>query len=147
MSKPSYVYVTYIRSTPEKVWQALTDREISGQYWGCHSNVSTWAVGSKWEHQRTDAQRTVDIVGEVIESVPPKRLVFSWAAPSDATRPEKVSCVTFDIEVYKDDGVRLTVTHDRLEPGSKMERDISGGWPLVLSSLKSFLETGGGLPM
>jgi uncharacterized protein YndB with AHSA1/START domain len=146
MSKPGYVYVTYIRSTPQKVWEAVTDRELSGQYWG-HSNVSDWAIGSRWEHQRIDAQRTADIVGTVIESVPPRRLVISWASPSEAAQPEKVSRVTFDIEVYKDDSVRLTVTHGDLEPGSGMERGIREGWPLVLSALKSFLETGRGLPL
>lgn len=146
MSKASFVYVTYIRTTPEKVWQAVTDRELSGRYWG-HSNVSDWAIGSRWEHQRIDAQRTADIVGTVIESVPPRRLVISWAFPSEASQPEKVSRVTFDIDVHKGDSVRLTVTHDRLESGSKMERGITEGWPLVLSALKSFLETGRGLPL
>jgi uncharacterized protein YndB with AHSA1/START domain len=75
MNKPSFVYVTYIRSTPEKIWDAITDREISGQYWGggCHRNVSDWKPGSKWKHQRTDGSG-VDIVGTVTESKRPGRL-------------------------------------------------------------------------
>jgi uncharacterized protein YndB with AHSA1/START domain len=145
MSKASFVYVTYIRSTPPKVWQALTDSELTKQYWG-HRNVSDWSVGSGWEHKRNSTDAT-DIVGTVIESAPPKRLVISWADPGEAKQPNKVSRVAYDIEPYKDDSVRLTVTHTELEPGSGMERGISAGWPLVLSALKSFLETGKALPL
>ena len=145
MSKASFVYVTYIRSTPPKVWQALTDSELTKQYWG-HRNVSDWSVGSAWEHKRNSTDAT-DIVGKVIESAPPKRLVISWADPGEAKQPDKVSRVAYDIEPYKDDSVRLTVTHTELEPGSGMERGISAGWPLVLSALKSFLETGKALPL
>jgi len=148
MNKPSFVYVTYIRSTPEKVWDAITDRAVSGQYWGggCHMNVSDWKVGSKWEHQRNDGSAVVDIIGTVIESNRPGRLVITWAAPSEARDPEKTSRVVFEIESHKNDVVRLTVTHSELEPGSDMLRGISSGWPLVLSSLKSFLETGQVVP-
>ena len=148
MNKPSFVYVTYIRSTPEKVWDAITDRAVSGQYWGggCHMNVSDWKVGSKWEHQRNDGSAEVDIIGTVIESNRPGRLVITWAAPSEARDPEKTSRVVFEIESHKNDVVRLTVTHSELEPGSDMLRGISSGWPLVLSSLKSFLETGQVVP-
>jgi uncharacterized protein YndB with AHSA1/START domain len=147
MNKPSFVYVTYIRSTPEKIWDAITDREISGQYWGggCHRNVSDWKPGSKWEHQRTDGSG-VDIVGTVTESNRPGRLVITWAAPGEPADPEKTSRVVFQIEPYKEDVVRLTVTHSELEPDSEMLRGITSGWPLVLSSLKSFLETGKVVP-
>ncbi|HZP78329.1 MAG TPA: SRPBCC family protein [Pseudolabrys sp.] len=146
MSKPSYVYVSYIRSTPEKVWQAITDREISKQYWG-RSNRSDWKVGSSWEHQRVDGSNITDIVGQVVETRPPHHLVISWATPSDANDPGRVSRVSFDIEPQSAGIVRLTVTHSELEPGSQMERGITWGWPLVLASLKSFLETGEGLPI
>ena len=70
--KPTFVYVTYIESTPEKVWQALTDPDLTAQYWG-HSNVSDWDVGSHWEHQRTDGTRIADVSGTVLESAPPVR--------------------------------------------------------------------------
>jgi uncharacterized protein YndB with AHSA1/START domain len=145
MSKPSYVYVTYIRASAEKVWSAITDREMSPQYWA-HANVSDWSVGSQWEHRRSDGSNVADLVGTVIESERPQRLVISWATPRDATDPAKVSRVTFAIEPHKDDVVRLTVTHDELEAGSQMERGITQGWPLVLASLKSWLETGKGVP-
>jgi uncharacterized protein YndB with AHSA1/START domain len=140
MSKASFVYVTYIRSTPEKVFQALTDGEVTGQYWG-HRNVSDWKPGSSWQHRQLSDDKAV-IVGKVIETSPPKRLVVSWADPAEAEQPAKVSRVTYEIEPYKEDSVKLTVSHTELEPGSGMERGISKGWPLVLSALKSFLETG-----
>jgi uncharacterized protein YndB with AHSA1/START domain len=140
MTKASFVYVTYIRSTPRKVWDALTDSELTKQYW-VHSNISDWAVGSPWQHKRV-SDGLVQIVGKVIETAPPKRLVVSWSEPADADKPGKVSRVEYDIEPYKDDSVKLTVSHTELEPGSGMERGISHGWPLVLSALKSFLETG-----
>jgi uncharacterized protein YndB with AHSA1/START domain len=145
MSKPSYVYVTYIRASAEKVWSAITDREMSAQYWG-HANVSDWTAGSRWEHRRHDGSNVADVVGTVIESERPRRLVVSWATPRDAADPAKVSRVSFAIDPHKDDVVRLTVTHDELEAGSEMERGITQGWPLVLASLKSWLETSKALP-
>jgi uncharacterized protein YndB with AHSA1/START domain len=141
MSKPSFVYVIYIRATPEKVFDALTDRELTAQYWG-HRNVSDWKPGSTWEHQRTDGSGVVDIVGKVVESDRPRRLVMTWASPGNAAEPAKVSRVTLEIEPHKNDAAKLTVTHSELEPDSDMLRGVSHGWPVVLSALKSFLETG-----
>jgi uncharacterized protein YndB with AHSA1/START domain len=83
----------------------------------------------------------VVLVGKVIEIDPPRRLVLTWADPADTGTEARHSRVTFDIEPLSGT-VRLTVTHDRLEPGSEMERDITRGWPAVLSSLKTMLETG-----
>src|SRR5215204_7003995 len=140
--KPIFVYVTYIESTPESVWHALTDADLTAEYWG-HSNVSDWQVGSTWEHQRTDGTGIADVVGEVVESVAPKRLVTTWAAP-DEPHADGPSRVTFDIEPYGDI-VRLTVTHENLADDA--ERDAAAsGWAAVLSNLKSFLETGDPLP-
>lgn len=140
----SFVYVTYIRTTPEQVFDAITRPEIAGRYWG-HENVSKdWQPGSAWQHVRTDAARTVDLVGEVLESDPPRRLVISWANESQKDDPDQFSRVTFDIEP-QGPMVRLTVTHEDLQPGSGMLNGISEGWPLVLSSMKSWLETGEGL--
>ncbi len=144
MSKPSFVYVTYIRATPQQIWQALTDADITSRYWA-HSNVSDWKPNSRWEHRRTDKSGEPDIVGTVLESDPPRRLVFSWSTPGDESDPQQVSRVTYDIAEHKDGVSKLTVTHSELEEGSKMLRGISGGWPIVLSSLKSFLETGKGM--
>jgi uncharacterized protein YndB with AHSA1/START domain len=142
----SFVYVTYIRTTPEKVFEAITRPEIARRYWG-HENVSEdWQPGSKWRHVRTDEARTVDLVGEVIESDPPKRLVVNWANESQKDDPDQYSRVTFDIEA-QGEIVKLTVVHDELQPGSGMLNGISKGWPHVLSSMKSFLETGRGMDL
>ncbi|MGV8929657.1 MAG: SRPBCC family protein [Brevundimonas sp.] len=138
-----FIYVSFIASTPEKVFEAITRPEITRRYWG-HDNVSDWTPGSKWEHVRANDERNVNIVGEVVESSPPARLVISWANPADAADPEAYSRETFEIEPYED-MVRLTVSHDDLVLGSGMEKGVSKGWPLVLSSLKSLLETGQGL--
>jgi uncharacterized protein YndB with AHSA1/START domain len=138
--KISLVYVTYIRSTPEKVFEALSKPEVTRRYWG-HENVSDWQPGSTWQHVRDNEERTVNIVGKVVEVVPPTRLVLTWASPSRADDPAAYSRVTFTIEPYND-LVRLTVTHDELEAGSAMATGVQRGWPLVLSSLKSLLETG-----
>jgi uncharacterized protein YndB with AHSA1/START domain len=152
MTKPSFVYVTYIATTPEKVWQALVDTDVMREYWigpdgGCaRVNVSDWKPGSRWEHQRIDDARTVDIVGKVVESTPPRRLVFTWARPSDADDDSKHSRVTFAIEPHGAGLIRLTVTHEDLERDPKMLAGISGGWPKVLSNLKTLLETGRALP-
>ncbi|MFE7115418.1 SRPBCC family protein [Streptomyces sp. NPDC057654] len=137
-----FVYVTYIRSDPEKIWTALTDPGQTAAFWG-HSNVSDWQVGSGWEHQRTDGSRTPDVVGTVVESAPPTRLVTTWAEPG--VGPEvKPSRVTFGIEPYGEI-VRLTVTHQDL--ADEAERDATaGGWAAVLSNLKTFIETGRPLP-
>ena len=140
----SFVYVTYIATTREKVFEAITKPEIARRYWG-HANVSDWKVGSKWEHVRDNEERTVNIVGKVVEVSPPNRLVISWASPSQASDPAAYSRVTFELEDYDSDMVKLTVTHDELEADSGMAKGISKGWPVVLSSLKSLLETGRGL--
>ena len=139
----SFVYVTYIRSTPDKVFAAITKPEIARRYWG-HENVSDWKPGSKWEHVRANDERTVQLVGKVIEVSPPRRLVITWANASQAADPSAHSRVTFEIEEYEY-MVRLTVTHDELVAGSGMANGIKKWRPVVLASLKSLLETGQGL--
>lgn len=134
----TFVYVTYIASTPEKVFEAITRPDITKRYWA-HENVSDWQPGSRWDHVNRDGQS--DIAGTVIETVPPRRLVISWASPSSFDDPAQHSRVTFEVVPY-DNMVKLTVTHAELEAGSAMATSISRGWPIVLSSLKSFLETG-----
>lgn len=141
--KISFVYTTYIVSTPEKVFEAITRPELARRYWA-HENVSDWKPGSSWQHIRANDERTVELVGEVVESTPPARLVITWANASQAADPDSYSRVTFDIVEY-DNMVRLTVTHDELEAGSGMASGVTKGWPAVLSSLKSFLETGSGI--
>ncbi len=139
MNKPELVYTTYIRSTPEKTWEAITKPEFTRQYWGGMANVSDWKQGSKWQHLSTENEAW--ITGEVLECNPPKRLVLSWADPDNL---KDVSRVTYEIEPLEG-MVRLTVTHDSFQAGSDMAGKVSKGWPHVLSSLKSFLETGTGL--
>jgi uncharacterized protein YndB with AHSA1/START domain len=140
MQKPDQVYVSYIRSTPEKVWRAITEPEFARQYWCANVNISDWKKGSKWEHVEDGNRAEVYVTGEVLESIPPKRLVLTWADP-DAKADQ--SRVTFEIEPIAD-MVRLKVIHGDFQPGSDMAAKVAGGWPLVLSSLKTFLETGKG---
>jgi len=137
MTDTKFVYVTYISSTPDKIWDAIVKGEIARQYWG-HENVSDWKPGSKWQHVRDDASRTVALEGHVVESDHPRRLVITWGDPDSRFKPSRVSIILEPIE----DMVRLTITHDELQEGSEMASKISSGWPRVLSSLKSFLETG-----
>jgi uncharacterized protein YndB with AHSA1/START domain len=134
-----FVYEIYIAAAAETVWQALLDGEFTRQYWD-HENVSDWRPGSPWEHRRADSGQ-VAILGEVLEASPPHRLVITWADPADRLRTARRSRVTFEIQPIAD-MVRLMITHEDLEPGSEMKRKISQGWPRVLSSLKSLLETG-----
>src|SRR5712664_4077400 len=138
-NKSQFVYVTYISSTAEKVWNALMDPEMTRKYWG-HLNVSDWKVASEWKHQDASTAE-IRLVGKVVESTPPRRLVITWAFPADAQNQDKHTCVTFDIEPVGK-AVRLKVTHDELESGSDMEKGITRGWPVVLSNPKTLLETG-----
>jgi len=138
MSNEKFVYVIYIATTPQEVWKALLEGELTRQYWK-HENVSDWKPGSKWEHIAADGKGTVKLVGKVLECVPNKRLVLTWGDVADATDPSKHSRMAMDIETVGE-MVRLTVTHDALDTATL--RKISSGWPRVLSSLKSFLETG-----
>ncbi len=145
MSKPSFLYVTYIVTTPDKLFDALIDPEMTRRYWANGRNVSDWQVGSTWRHEDYDDADDIDVAGTVLEKDPPRRLVVSWARPSDVGEPAKRSRVSFDLEPMEN-SVRLTVTHDELEPDSDMLRGITWGWPAVLSSLKTLLETGSVVP-
>jgi uncharacterized protein YndB with AHSA1/START domain/DNA-binding transcriptional ArsR family regulator len=136
--KPAYVYVTYIAATPEAVWHALTDADLTAAYWG-HSNVSDWQPGSTWQHVRTDGSGTVDVTGTVLAAEPPHRLVFTFGGEGDVP-----SEVTFTIEPYQEI-VRLTVRHEKLPTPGDVDA-VSAGWPAVLANLKSLLETGRVLP-
>jgi len=138
MASEKFVYVTYIASTPAKVWKALTDGELTRQYWK-HTNESDWKPGSKWKHVADDGKGTVRLVGKVVEVVPHRRLVLTWGEVADAADTSRHSRVAIDLETVGQ-MVRLTVTHDDLQP--EMAQRIAAGWPRVLSSLKSFLETG-----
>jgi uncharacterized protein YndB with AHSA1/START domain/DNA-binding transcriptional ArsR family regulator len=135
MEKPKLVYVTFIASTPERVWDALTDPEQTAAYWG-HRNVSGWTKGATWQHVRIDGSG-VDVGGTILEIDPPRRLAHTWSV--DGSNADDLSRVTFDIETVNG-VVKLTMTHENL---SDVEfADVNHGWPIVLSSLKSYIETG-----
>lgn len=136
MSSPDLVYTTYIKTTPEKVWAAIITPEFTRQYWG-QENHSDWKKGSQWQHVSGN-DKSILVTGKVLESVPPKLLVLSWVSTSDML---DVSRVTFEIEAIED-MVRLNVVHGDFIAGSIMATRVSGGWPRVLSSMKSLLETG-----
>jgi uncharacterized protein YndB with AHSA1/START domain/DNA-binding transcriptional ArsR family regulator len=140
--QPTFVYVTYIAATSERVWEALTDADLTASYWG-HRNESDWQPGSIWRHVRTDGSGIADVTGTVVESVPPKRLAMTFPG-SDEQRDGPPSLVTFTIE-RDQDVVRLTVTHQDLPTEADREA-VATGWPAVLANLKSLLETGRVLP-
>jgi uncharacterized protein YndB with AHSA1/START domain len=149
MNEPKFVYVTYIATTPEKLWQALTDGAFTERYWFGTRIESDWTLGARVRFLRDD---TVSDYGVVLECEPPRRLSYSWRVEfHEEFRHERPSRVTFEIEPMaprmggRRSEVKLTVIHDDFDAGSKVFHAISGGWPLVLASLKSSLETGGGL--
>ncbi len=141
MQKPKLVYTTFIRTTPIKLWAAITKPEFTRQYWAGLANVSDWKKGSPWQHVTAGEKPEIYITGKVLECLPPKRLVLSWADPDDLADKSRV---TFEIEAIEDQ-VCLTVTHGNFKAGSTMAGKVSWGWPRVLSSMKSYLETGKGL--
>ena len=136
----TFVYVTYIRTTQERLWTALTTPEFQKQYWfGVHQETD-WKPGSAWKMVYPDGRLTDS--GEVLEIDPPKRLVLKWR---NEFRPELTAegygrC-TMELEPVQ--GVmRLTITHTIDRPASKLIEAVSGGWPKILSNLKSLLESG-----
>jgi uncharacterized protein YndB with AHSA1/START domain len=139
MSKPKFVYVTYIASTPEQVFKALISHEATVKFWFGNAVTSDWKVGAPLEFRR---EGRLIIEGKVLENDPPRRLSYTFRSmhePFNGSEPP--SRVAFDLEQQKDQ-VKLTVTHDDFIEDSKVFGSISNGWPLVLSSLKSYLELG-----
>jgi uncharacterized protein YndB with AHSA1/START domain len=139
MSKPEFIYVTYIETTPEKLWHALTDGDFTQRYWFGARLKSDWKPGSSFEMVRSDG--TVSDAGKVVEVDPPRRLAYTFVNVSDKYKNEFPALATFVLEPY---GrlVKLTLTHEGFQQGSKFLDGISRGWPAILSSLKSLLETG-----
>lgn len=142
MSKSSYVYVTFIRTTAEKLWAALTEREFMQQYWFGMYQESDWVQGSPWRLCFSDG-RLAD-VGEVLEIDPPRRLVLRWQNECKPDfKAEGVARCTMTIEPVTAGAVKLTITHEMERENSRfIHEGVAGGWPRILSNLKSLLETG-----
>lgn len=145
MTEQRFVYVSYIRTTPEKLWRALTTPEFTRQYWWGRAVESQWTVGAPVRYTYDDGSK-LDISGEVLVCDPPKMLSYTFNDPDARERGEQPSRVVFAIE--KDHGnTKLTVTHDSFEPGSPTYDGVSQGWPGIISSLKTLLETDAALQM
>ena len=139
MSNPEFVYVTYIETTPEKLWDALTDSEFSKCYWFGTEVKSDWKVGSPFA--LVSDGKTTD-TGKILEADRPRRLSYTFKHELyEIMREEPATKVTFTIEPYGN-LVKLTVTHEGFVKGSKLVGAISSGWPAILSGLKTVLETG-----
>src|ERR1700758_293968 len=141
MAKSTFVYVTYIRTTPEKLWSALTDdTEFMKQYWfGVHCE-SAWTAGSSWKMLHPDG-RILD-AGEIVEAEPPKRLVIRWQhQDKPELKAEGASLCTMELEPVGS-AVKLSITHTIEREPSNLIVAVSGGWPKIISNLKSLLETG-----
>jgi len=162
----SFTYTTYIHATPDQVWKALTDPAFTKRYWrhqtaGPKTFRSDWKNGSTWSLVHEEVGLVVSDPEQVIlESDPYRRLAYTWhtftpewaanvgmdESTADAWRADPRSKVGYDIEDVGHDVVKLTVVHDGFEPGSHVLEAISNGWPAVLASLKTLLETGSALP-
>lgn len=140
MDKSEFVYVTYIRTTPERLWQTLIEPEFTRQFWMGTTQESEWKSGAAWRIAKPDG--TSADSGEILEIEPQKRLVLKWQNHLfPEMTAEGYSRMTYELE-EKDDSVKLTVTHVMEKSGSKLIKAVSNGWPMILASLKSLLETG-----
>jgi uncharacterized protein YndB with AHSA1/START domain len=140
MAESRFVYVTYVRTTPEKLWQALLDPEFTRQFWVGTRQECDWKAGASWKLMLPDGR--VGDSGEVLEFDPPRRLVLSWRNEfKPELHEEGYSRMTYTLEP-KGGSVKLTVLHEMGKPDSKLIEGVSNGWPHLLSSLKSLLETG-----
>jgi uncharacterized protein YndB with AHSA1/START domain len=141
MPKSTFVYVTYIRTTPERLWSALTDdTEFMKQYWfGSHCE-SQWTTGSSWKLMHPDG--SIADSGEIAEAVAPRRLVIRWQNQNKPElNAEGASLCTMELEPIGP-VVKLSITHTMERDSSKLIVAVAGGWPKVISNLKSLLETG-----
>jgi len=140
MNNSRFVHVTYIRTTSEKLWKALIDPEFTRRFWNETWQDCAWKPGATWRLMIPDG-RVAD-AGEVVEIEPQRRLVQRWRNEfMPELREEGYSRMTYEIE-KKGESVKLTVIHEMERGGSKLIDAVSGGWPMILSSLKSLLETG-----
>ncbi len=139
-AESEFVYVTFIRTTPEKLWQALTEPEFTRKFWVGTVQESEWKAGAPWKMLAPDG-RVAD-AGEVVEIDPPRKLVLKWQNHLfPEMTAEGFSRMTYELEA-KGGTVKLTVTHAMDRTDSKLVKAVSNGWPQILASLKSLLETG-----
>ncbi|HEY5290354.1 MAG TPA: SRPBCC family protein [Caulobacteraceae bacterium] len=140
MTHSRFLYVTYIRTTPQALWDALTQPEFTRAYWHGVSHVSTWEKGAPWKMVFPDGR--VTDTGAVLEADPPRRLVLEWRNEfMPELKAEGFSRCTFEITA-DGDVARLAITHEIDVQPSKLIEAVSTGWPMILSSLKTLLETG-----
>jgi uncharacterized protein YndB with AHSA1/START domain len=140
MAQSTFVYVTYIRTTPEKLWSALTSAEFIPQYWFGVRCESQWTAGSSWKLMYPDGRITD--AGEIVEAEPPRRLVIGWQHQSKAElKAEGASHCTMELEP-SGPAVKFSLTHTIEREPSKLIAAVTGVWPMVISNLKSLLETG-----
>ncbi len=140
MAKSTFVYVSYIRTTPQRLWSALTDPEFMKQYWfGMHCE-SQWKAGAPWE--LVSGSGEIFDAGQIVEAEPPRRLVIRWQhQKKPELKVEGDSLCTMELEP-SGGAVKLSITHTIEREPSKLIEAVSGGWPKVISNLKSLLETG-----
>ena len=140
MARSTFVYVTYILTTPEKLWSALTDAPFIRQYWFGMRCECQWTPGSSWKMVSGDGQ--VYDAGEVVEAEPPRRLVIRWQHQiKPELKAEGDSRCTMELEPFGE-AIKLSITHTIERDRSQFIEAVSGGWPKVISNLKSLLETG-----
>ncbi|MBI1815228.1 MAG: SRPBCC family protein [Deltaproteobacteria bacterium] len=138
--RSTFVYVTFIRTTQAKLWSALTDPEFIEEYWFNMHVECDWKVGSPWKLRYADG-RIADS-GEILESDPPRRLVIKWRNEwNPEMAAEGDTRCTMELEPAGS-AVKLSITHEIERADSKFIGAVSGGWPKILSNLKSLLETG-----
>ena len=140
MARSTFVYVSYIRTTPEKLWSALTDAEFMKQYWFGMRCESKWTAGSPWK--LVSAAGEIFDAGEIVEAEPPRRLVIRWQHQNRAElKAEGSSLCTMELEPTGT-AVKLSITHSIEREPSKLIEAVAGGWPKIISNLKSLMETG-----
>ena len=139
-AESSFVYISFIRTTPERLWSALTSADFMKEYWlGMHIDAE-WKVGAQWRLLFSDG-RVAD-TGEITEFDPPRRLALKWRNEfKPELKAEGAACCVIEVEPVSD-AVKLTITHSIDRPESKLIEAVSGGWPRIVSNLKSLLETG-----
>lgn len=144
MDRPEFVYVIYIKTTRERLWDALTNGEQSREYWGGRQVESDWQAGSPVFFRKQSGE--LDVVrAQVIEVEPRRQLKMLWTYALEPRPP--ASRVTYSLDRAGPEEIKLTVIHEVFEPGSEVDEGLKNGWPAILSSLKTWLETGVSLDM